>query len=238
MARRAEYCPVSLATEVVGERWTLLILRELFSGSRGFNDIHRGLPGLSRTLLSQRLRTLGHQGLIESVAGDGSGSQGYRLTAKGAALRPVLIGLGEWSVQWCFPAPTDEQLDPQLVLWRLRSGLVQENLPDRRVAVELTVDQERGPVRGWLVLDGEHSSYCTRDPLFPVDVHAGASSRVWHELWFGHRGWRAAREAGDLELSGEAELLSAFPTWFRRSEFADQVARRRGMSELADEPGD
>jgi DNA-binding HxlR family transcriptional regulator len=203
------------------------ILREMLAGARGFNEIHRGLPGLSRTLLSTRLRTLRQAGLIATVARDGSGRSGYELTPMGADLRGVLLELGTWSVRWNFPPPTDDQLDPYLLLWRMGSALVTDRLPDRRVTVELTFDQDPKPVLGWLVLSGADSSTCTRHPLFTVDVHARASSRIWHELWYGHRGWRESLERGELELSGDAELLAGFTSWFHLSAFADHVAEQR-----------
>ena len=140
MAHAPEYCPVSIGVAVVSERWNLLILRELLAGPRGFNDIHRGLPGLSRTLLSQRLRTLQHSELVAPVADDGSGTAGYQLTPMGADLRGVLAELGAWSVRWCFPEPSDDQLDPHLLLWRMRQGLVADTLPARRVVVEFVFE--------------------------------------------------------------------------------------------------
>ncbi|GEL26897.1 HxlR family transcriptional regulator [Pseudonocardia sulfidoxydans NBRC 16205] len=218
-----EYCPVSMAATVLCERWNLLIIRELYVGARGFNDIHRGLPGLSRTLLSQRLRALQQSGLVESVAGN----RGYRLTERGADLEDVLVAVGNWGVRWAFPEPADERLDPHLLMWRMRLGLRSEALPDQRVTVELIFEQGREQVRGWLVLDGEDSSVCTRDPMFDVDVHARAKSEVWYSVWYGHRGWSEVLEDGEMELSGRPALLRDFPTWFRRSDFAPRVAERR-----------
>ncbi|WP_051342643.1 winged helix-turn-helix transcriptional regulator [Pseudonocardia spinosispora] len=218
-----------MGATLVTERWNLLIVRELLSGPRGFNDIHRGLPGLSRTLLSQRLRTLRQAGLVAtSTAGDGQ-APGYRLTAMGAGLRAVLFELGSWSVRWCFSPPTDDQLDPHLLLWRMRTGLVLDNLPDHRITIEITFGDhgDPQPIRGWLVLAGADSSLCTRHPLFDVDVYARATSRVWHELWYGHRGWGEALDQGILRLSGEARLLKQMPHWFHRSAFATQVDGRR-----------
>jgi DNA-binding HxlR family transcriptional regulator len=222
--RAAEYCPVSMAASVVCERWNILILREMLAGARGFNDIHRGLPGLSRTLLSHRLRTLQHAGVVVTAAADGSGRQGYELTDKGADLRGLVMELGAWSVRWSFPRPTDDQLDPHLLLWRMQSGLVRENLPDRRVTVEVIFDQQPHPVLGWLVLCGDDSSACIRHPMFAVDVHARANSIVWHELWYGHRTWRQVLDSNDLVLTGDAKLLADFPGWFTLSAFAGRVS--------------
>lgn len=217
---------MSMAAAVLCERWNLLIIRELYIGSRGFNDIHRGLPGLSRTLLSQRLRSLRQAGLVMAVADDGSGSQGYMLTDRGADLERVLMEMGSWGVRWSFPEPTDEHLNPHLLMWRMRLGLRAARLPDRRVTAELIFDQSSEQARGWLIIDGAGSSVCTRHPMFAVDIHARARSEVWYAIWYGRRSWSDVFSSGDLTLSGEPDLVQAFPTWFERSDFADEVANR------------
>jgi DNA-binding HxlR family transcriptional regulator len=221
-----EYCPVSMGAEVVAERWNLLIVRELLTGAQRFNDIHRGLPGLSRTLLSQRLRMLQRCGLVESRAtGDAPGG-GYRLTEAGADLQGVLEALGEWAVRWRFPEPKDDQLNPHLLLWRMQSGLRREHLPARRIVIEFSFDNSQ-PAHGWLVLTGEDSSVCARDPLFEVDIYANASSHVWHEIWFGHRSLRESISNGDVVLTGQKDLIVRFADWFQLSHFAGEVAARR-----------
>ena len=229
MVSTPEYCPVAVGATLVTERWNLLIVRELLSGPRGFNDIHRGLPGLSRTLLSQRLRTLRQAGLISTDTAGGDRARGYRLTAMGADLRAVLFELGSWSVRWCFSTPTDDQLDPHLLLWRMRTGLVLDNLPDHRTTIEITFGGNDDPqsTRGWLVLAGADSSVCARHPMFDVDIYARATAQVWHELWYGHRGWLEALAQGKLRLSGDTQLLKQMPDWFQRSAFATQVDERR-----------
>ena len=213
-----------MGAEIVAERWNLLIVRELLTGARGFNDIHRGLPGLSRTLLSQRLRTLRGFGLVTPAA------DGYELTEAGFELRTVLEALGTWSVRWRFPGPDDDQLNPHLLLWRMRAGLAHDRLPPRRVVIEFDfegAEAGRRPEKAWLIADGADSSVCTRDPLFDVDLYASAPSRVWHEIWYGHRSLRASISAGDVRLSGETPLVQGFPDWFTLSRFAGHVAESR-----------
>lgn len=224
MSGPPEYCPVSMGAEIVGERWNLLIIRELLTGARRFNEIHRGLPGLSRTLLSRRLRVLQDFGLIR--AADRVDGSGYELTDAGGDLRPVVKALGSWSVRWRFPAPVEGQLNPHLLLWRMRTGLAHDRLPARRVVIEFsflgeTVDLSE---RAWLIADGDDSSLCTRDPLFDVDVYASASSLVWHEIWYGRRSLRSSISSGALQLAGQRSLVLGFADWFSLSEFASEVA--------------
>lgn len=223
-----EYCPVSMGAEIVGERWNLLIIRELLTGARRFNEIHRGLPGLSRTLLSRRLRSLQEFGLIRAV--DGIEGGGYQLTDAGEDLGPVLKALGSWSVRWRFPAPVQDQLNPHLLLWRMRTGLAHDRLPPRRVVIEFSFVGETDdlPERAWLIADGDDSSLCTRDPLFDVDVYASASSLVWHEIWYGRRSLRSSISNGAVQLAGERSLVLGFADWFTLSAFAAEVADSGG----------
>jgi DNA-binding HxlR family transcriptional regulator len=233
MAGMPEYCPVSMGADVVAERWNLLIIRELLTGAQRFNDIHRGLPGLSRTLLSQRLRMLQRCGLVESLpTGGDSSCAGYRLTEGGSDLRAVLEALGTWAVRWRFPEPGDDQLNPQLLLWRMRCGVAQERLPARRVVIEIGFEADRSE-RGWLILDGDDSSLCTRDPMFDVDVYANASSRVWHEIWYGHRSLRESIGNREVLLSGDEDLVADFADWFLRSRFAGEVEAQRSAESAA-----
>jgi DNA-binding HxlR family transcriptional regulator len=229
MAATPEYCPVSVAADIVAERWNLLIIREMLTGASRFTDIHRGLPGLSRTLLSQRLRVLQRSGLVEQFAAAESEAAGYQLTEAGADLRGVLGELGVWAVRWRFPEPSDDQLNPHLLLWRMRSGLAHDRMPPRRVVIEFRFENAR-PEYGWLIADGDDSSICARSPLFTVDVYATASSRVWHEIWFGHRSLRESIGNGDVTLSGHKKLTGQFVDWFRLSEFAGEVAARHAAS--------
>ncbi|HEX4253317.1 MAG TPA: helix-turn-helix domain-containing protein [Pseudonocardia sp.] len=223
MATAPEYCPVSMSAELLTERWNLLIVRELLSGAERFNDIHRGLPGLSRTLLSQRLRQLQRAGLVTALEPGERGTAGYRLTEAGVALRTVLEALGSWGVRWRFPRPSEGQLNPHLLLWRMRSGLVLDRLPVGRTTVQLTFEGAKAH-HGWLVLDGANSSVCARDPLFDVDLYASAPSEVWHEWWFGHRSIRGSIQRGEVVVTGRRELADQFPGWFQLSPFAAEVA--------------
>lgn len=223
MSASPEYCPVSMGAEIVAERWNLLIVRELLTGAHRFNDIHRGLPGLSRTLLSQRLRMLHTAGLVEPLPPTDGGPPGYGLTEAGEGLRVVLLALGTWAVRWRFPRPSDEQLNPGLLLWRMRSKLVHDRMPNRRIVIEFAFESAHTE-RGWLIADSANSSVCARDPLFGVDVYASATSTLWHEVWHGHRSLPEAVRHGEIALSGERELTAGFAGWFGLGEFTREVA--------------
>lgn len=223
-----EYCPVVTGSEVITERWNLLIVREILIGTRRFNEIHRGLPGLSRTMLSQRLRTLQHLGLIEH-----KDSQ-YWLTASGKDLRPVIEAIGNWAVKWRFPAPESAQvIDAVQFARHLYSGLVLERLPQQRVTVELMFESaSAGTSHAWLVSDGKSASFCTKYPRFDVDLYAIGQAKVWNEVWFGFRTFEHAIRDDDLRLLGDNELAQQFPSWFRLSPFSTKVAEHHSNEEL------
>lgn len=216
-----EYCPVAIGASLMGDRWSLLIVRELLVGASRFNEMHRALPGLSRSMLSGRLRTLERRGLVESLP-DREGA-GYRLTDAGADLRGVLVALGAWTVRWRFPPPDETVPDSKLLLWRMYQGLDRARLPARRVTVELEFD-DADPNRGWLRLDGNASSLCMDPPGEAPDLVVSGSVRTWLAVWFGHRTYVAAVDEGDLIVKGSADLVSQLPNWFRLSAFAHLVA--------------
>jgi DNA-binding HxlR family transcriptional regulator len=207
-----------MGVEMLGERWTLLIVRELIAGAHGFNEIHRGLPGISRTLLSQRLRHLVRVGVVRKM------TEGYRLTEAGEELRQVVGLLGSWTVRWAFPRPTPVQADPQLLLWRMRGGIVHDELPEGRTTIRFTLTDAE-VTNAWLVVDRGQATLCLRDPLFEVDVYASGSTLAWYEVWYGHRTLETAQSSGEVRLEGRRPLVRRFPKWFSRSRFADEVAQ-------------
>lgn len=218
-----EYCPVSIGATLMGDRWSLLIVRELLMGASRFNEMHRALPGLSRSMLSGRLRTLERHGLVESLPNQQGA--GYRLTEAGADLRGVLVALGSWTVRWRFPPPDEAVPDSKLLLWRMYQGIDRDRLPPHRVTVELEFD-DAAPSRGWLRLDGDASSLCMDPPGEAADLVVSGSVRAWLALWFGHRTYAEAVDAGDVIVKGSAHLVSQLPGWFHLSAFAGLVAER------------
>jgi DNA-binding HxlR family transcriptional regulator len=225
-----EYCPVAIGANVMGDRWSLLIVRELLVGATRFNEIHRALPGLSRSMLSGRLRSLERHGLLERLP-DGQGG-GYRLTEAGADLRDVLMALGAWTVRWRFPPPTAAVPDSPLLLWRMYQGIDIGRLPPHRVTVEFAFDDAE-PSRGWLLLDGDASTLCMEPPGDVPDLVVTGSVRAWLAVWFGHCTYTEAVEGGDLKVQGAAHLVAQLPSWFHLSALAHLVAEHHAPSDPA-----
>jgi len=220
----AEYCPVSIGAKLIGDRWTILVVRELISGPRGFNEIHRGLPGLNRSMLAERLRYLERLGAVRRDGSKPGTRSLYGLTPSGGALRDVIVAIGEWTVQWHFPQPTDGSADVPTLLWRMYQGIQRERLPGGRIDIEFRFPHAE-PSRGWIHIDPEGSRICTGIPEGPVDIIVEAPVRVLTEVWFGFRDFGPAIDEGLIRLEGPPALTCAFSGWFQVSPFSQQVRR-------------
>jgi DNA-binding HxlR family transcriptional regulator len=214
-----QYCPISRAVEVLGERWTVLIVRDLLCGTSRFNDLARGLPGLSRSLLTRRLRQLEQAGVVERVDGE------YLLTPAGQDLRGVVFGLGEWSARWQFGDPTDRELDPELLMWWVHDRLDFSPLPDRRIVLGFRFpDVAR---RFWIVKDTAGPSVCSADPGYDVDVHVESDLALLYKVFLGRTDLRQAVRDGSLSFHGPRALVRRMPEVLQLSVMAPVVAANR-----------
>jgi len=194
-----QYCPIARAAEVLGDRWTLLIVRELMLGAEGFNEIGRGLPRLSRGLLAQRLRQLEELGVVgRSPRGDGTGSA-YSLTPAGEGLRDLVQRLGEWGARWAFGEPREAELDGPLLLWRICRRIDDGTYAERTV-VRIDFRDDRSWY--WMVLDSRGASLCLKNPGFDVDVELRTDLRTLFEVWLGRRRLGEALADETLRLEG------------------------------------
>jgi DNA-binding HxlR family transcriptional regulator len=222
-----QFCPVAVACEVFAERWTPLILRELFQGSRRFAEIRRGIPLISRALLTQRLRHLEDVGVIESralVRG-----REYRLTPAGAEFHGVIEELGAWGQRWIHGRASARNLDAKLLMWNVRRRLAVDRLPDRRIVVQFDfrgVPAGRGPASCWLVVSRREVDVCLKDPGFGIDLVVAADLGAFTRVWLGDVSFEQAVRARDVRVEGPRDLVRAFPGWLQRSHFAG-VARPR-----------
>jgi DNA-binding HxlR family transcriptional regulator len=216
-----QICPVAVACEVFAERWTPIILREMFAGSQHFNEIRRGVPLISSALLSQRLRTLEANGVIERVSLPGG--PGYRLTESGREFHSVIEGLGTWGQRWTVRIERDN-LDPGFLMWNMRRRIAFDRLPARRVIVRFKYGgvpaRYRGPRFFWLMLDRTQSDLCIEDPGFEVDLYVDADLATMAKVWLGDSTFDDAVRSGKLKLTGSRELVKAFPSWLMLSHFA------------------
>ena len=220
-----QYCPLALATEVLAERWTLLVLRELGLGARHFNDIHRGVPRMSPTLLTRRLRTLERIEIIERVP-VGRRVE-YRLTDAGQALMPAIESLAVWSKSWLPATLSDERADPDLILWDIHRRMNTDLLPTGRTVIRFVlVDLPEARRHRWLVCERSGVDVCVNDPGFDHDLDVESDSRTLTWVWYGDVPLADAIDDGRIALHGPTDLCSAFPTWLQLNLLA-AVPRRR-----------
>jgi len=223
MFRYHQYCPVARACEILADRWTPLIVRELLFGSRHFNDLLRGLPRISRSLLTARLRHLEDNGVIERHTGARPNLTQYILTEAGSDLADVIKHLGTWAIKWVFTDPNRDELDPALFLWKMHQRVDQRAVPHRRTVVEFDLTGRKGR-RVWLVLVPGDVSSSLKPPGFASDLIVRADVSVLYRVWAGFLDYDVAVRREEIVLDGSPALVQAFPRWFMWSPLAD-VAR-------------
>jgi len=233
MYRYGQYCPVARAMEILGDRWTLLIVRDLLTGTHHFNDLQRGLPGISKALLADRLRRLEEEGVVEKRRRTtGRRTTAYYLTQAGQELHMVVHALLTWGARWSFGEPNLDELDPVLLLWWMRDRVHVDRLPKERVVVEFAF---RGADDGhyWLVLTRDDVSVCLQHPNYDVDVVVTADLASFFQVWLGTLSYADARSAERIHVEALPTLVRDFPKWFAWSPAAATVRAVRSHSTLA-----
>ncbi len=219
MPTYGQYCPVAKAAEIVGERWTLLILRELLHGAHRFGEMQQGLPGISPSLLAKRLRDLERAGLIVVQSRQDGRNAGYRPTPAGEALTPAIMELGNWAARWNFGDPAKGELDPNVLMWFIRRFVRVEQLPRRRLVLRFDFRGAR-PGPRWLVVERGEVSVCLEDPGGTPDLEISADTATLHRVYAGRLAFAAALRDGSIELDGDRTLARSFAGWFGFSPFA------------------
>lgn len=215
MRSYGQYCPVSRGAEVLGDRWTILIVRDLLTGTDRFNELIRGNPGLSRALLARRLDQLVRAGIV-CHGDDGS----YGLTEAGAALKPVVFGLAEWAAEHAFGDPEPEELNPDLLMWWLHRQLDCDALPGPR----FTIHVELGATgQYWIVVETE-ASICLSDPGFEIDVTLRTDRATLYRVYLGREPLVGAERDGRLRVVGTTSAVRRFHDAFQPSPVAHLVA--------------
>lgn len=212
------------ALDLLGERWTLLIVRELLCGSRRFGEIQRGIPRISRTMLAARVRELADADVVERL--DGDGGPEYRLTPAGRELAAVVRELGTWGQRWLPRELRTGELDTRALLWDIHRRVRRGALPEKPLVVRIQLTDVRGSAAShYLLLRRSEVSLCTVNPGFPEELCLHATRRTLIGWWRGDLTFRQALDAG-LVLEGRREWVRAFPGWFERYLFAGVAPAR------------
>lgn len=220
MKTYGQFCPIAQALEILAERWTLLVVRELLMDSHRFSEIQRGVPLISRTLLSQRLKSLQDCNLVSKT--DVGGAPYYALTEAGEALRDVVTQLGVWGKAYAQRRIPDEQLDPKLLMWDVQRRLNTEQLPSKRTIVLFHFsDAALGESRFWLHIDQSNIDICYTPSGFTPDLTVETDVRTLTEVWMGYQDMSSALRSHKIRLLGPPALKRAFPRWLMLSSFAE-----------------
>jgi DNA-binding HxlR family transcriptional regulator len=221
-----QYCPLAKGAEVFAERWTPLILRELLRGSTTFNDLHRGVPRMSRTLLSRRLKKLEACGVIERRPGS-RGIQ-YGLTRAGQEFGPVVTELGTWAQRWFRSTFNAGELDVGVLMWDIRCTVDANALPSIRTIVQfLFTDLPAGSRSWWLVNEDGEVDLCPVDPGDEAALQIRTTLRAMTRVWMGDLSVGAAQRSRQLTILGPRDLKRCLDSWLRLSPYAPIAAARR-----------
>ena len=213
-----QFCPVAKAMELLDERWTVLVVRELLAGSTHFNDLRRGVPKMSPTLLSKRLQTLTRAGVVERSEVDGRTL--YTLTECGRELVGVVEALGAWSVRWMSDL-VDKDLDPSVLMWDIRRTIPISEWPRHRTVVAFRLSGAPPKASSWwlMVADGS-AEVCDFDPGYDVAATISTDLRTLSEIWRGDRSWQGALSDSAVSIDGAREVCRDVPTWIGQSGLA------------------
>jgi DNA-binding HxlR family transcriptional regulator len=218
MSTYGQFCPVAKAMEVLDERWTLLVVRELLAGSSHFNELRRGVPRMSPALLSKRLRSLERAGVVRRS--EQAGRTSYSLTERGLELRGIVEALGAWGVRWVGELG-EEDLDPHLLLWDMKRTVPLAAWPRARTVLAIEFDDvEARTSRWWLVVSGDEIDVCDYDPGFEVTATLRTGLRPLTRLWRGDVDWPQLLASGQADVDAPPSVRQAVPGWLGRSNLA------------------
>lgn len=210
-----QFCPVAQALEVFGERWTLLVVRELLEGSSRFTDIQKGVPLMSRSVLAQRLKSLCDAGVVEHVDGE------YRLTEAGEELGPIVIECGNWGARWARRKLKNADVDVGLLMWDIRRRIDVSSIPVQPVLVAMEFrGAPRGKDRFFLHFKSDTVELCLTNPGHDVDLRVSTTPKTMAEVWLGEIALATAVGTGALRIEGPPKLVRSFPGWLQLSVFA------------------
>lgn len=229
-----QYCPLALAAELLCERWTLLVMSRVIDGCAQFNEIHRGVPRISPSLLSQRLKELERARLIECCPVKRGAPRKYTATEAGRELAPIIESLAVWGQQWSRDM-RDDDLDPAFLLWSMHVRMDVARMPPRRTVLQFEfTGAPRDCRRFWLVSDKGAIDMCLKDPGYEIDVTVRAELRLFIEAWRGIRDLRTEIRAGRIEVIGPSALRKQFPGWVQLNSLAPFPRRWPGREQRLD----
>ena len=227
MSTYGQFCPVAKAAEILGERWTLLVVRELLLGTTRYSELQRALAKASPTILSKRLKELEQAGVIERRQRPGARYAEYALTPAGRELATVVEAMGGWAARWAIGRLERDELDEYFLMLDVSRRLRREAIPGGGATLGFRFRGGNGEPDWWLVADRAKADICDTDPGYPIDLMISGALRTVTEVWLGHQPLAAARAAGKLRICGQPQLERSLAQWLGFSAYADVARTRR-----------
>jgi DNA-binding HxlR family transcriptional regulator len=221
MVDYGQFCPVAKATELIGERWTILIIRELVLGTHRFSDFQRALSRISPSLLTKRLKDLEKAGIIIRKTQQGRRGYQYFLTPAGRQLSPVIEHLATWGMRWARSQLTDDELDIEFLMWEIQRRLDTDALPDGETVLCFIFEELTLFKSWWVVVNDNGVDLCTKNPGKDVDLYISSTVRTMVEIWEGELGLTLALRKQLVKTNGDRLLIKTLPEWFGICLYAD-----------------
>jgi DNA-binding HxlR family transcriptional regulator len=215
-----QFCPIAKATEIIGEKWMILILREVLMGSTRFNELQRGLSMISPAVLSKRLSSAVDYGLILKKKLPGQKGYEYLPTKAAKELLPIFIELGNWGMRWTREHLTEKDFDVDFLLLYLQRSIQPENLPGKETTIRFSfTDLEHQP-NWWILVRNDEVDVCTIDPGREVDIYFTCSAKCMSDIWMGETSYKKEIANKNLKLVGPRVLTRNVTDWMSNCMFA------------------
>jgi DNA-binding HxlR family transcriptional regulator len=215
-----QFCPIAKATEIIGEKWTVLIIREALMGSTRYSEFQRGLSLISPTMLAKRLDSLVTHGLLVKKRVPGQRGYEYFPTTSCKELLPIVRSLGEWGMRWARSNLTETDYDVELLMLYLQRSIAPENLPGNENVIRFKFTDIEDLSEWWLVVTGDQIDICVKDPGKEVDVYFTSTVKTLADIWMGDTTYRRALADGTLKIVGNSALTRNITAWMNLSLFA------------------
>lgn len=222
-----QFCPIAKASEIIGEKWTVLIIRELLMGARRFSELQRGLGTISPTLLTRRLVHLEDRGMLIRKKVQGQKGYEYVPTASCQALLPIILTLGDWGMQWARANLTSKDYDVELLMLYLQRSIMRKMLPSGETVIRFKFTDMEEKADWWLLVDADDTDICDRNPGRDVDVFFTTSVRTMADIWMGETTYRKAISDDALSVVGPRALVNNVSNWMNNSIFTELPSARQ-----------
>lgn len=216
-----QFCPLAKSTEILGEKWTILIVREVLMGARRFSELQRGLGLISPALLTSRLKSLEEQGMIVKRRATGQRGYEYFPTEACEALLPVLVSLGEWGLCWARHTISDTDYDAEFLMYYLERSINPSKLIGDETVIQFEFTDLPQQSKWWLIVKDDRVDLCIKDPMRDIDMFFSSTVRVMAEVWMGDRSYKNAIDAGELSIQGPPALTRNIGAWLTPSVYAN-----------------